>query len=116
MLPNHSVQLPPAGRVYVAYGGVYVATDLAWLWLIDVMRPNTWDVVHSAIAVLGMVIIMFAPTIGIQKKISLAKGGDCMNPIEGVEGTNCGVKSTEHQSAKDFADGCRVERGQLEEL
>jgi len=50
-----------AGRVYAAYGGVYVATALAWLWLIDGVRPHLWDVTGAAVAVFGMAIIMFAP-------------------------------------------------------
>jgi small multidrug resistance family-3 protein len=50
-----------AGRVYAAYGGVYVATAIGWLWLVDGVRPHAWDVVGSAVAVLGMAIIMFAP-------------------------------------------------------
>ncbi len=50
-----------AGRVYAAYGGVYVATALAWLWLIDGVRPSTWDIAGSLLAVSGMALIMFAP-------------------------------------------------------
>jgi small multidrug resistance family-3 protein len=50
-----------AGRVYAAYGGVYVATAIIWLWLIDGVRPTVWDLLGSAIAVLGMAIIMTAP-------------------------------------------------------
>lgn len=50
-----------AGRVYAAYGGVYVATALAWLWLIDGVRPSAWDVAGSLLAVSGMALIMFAP-------------------------------------------------------
>ena len=50
-----------AGRVYAAYGGVYVATAVAWLWLIDGVRPSAWDIAGSLIAVSGMMIIMFAP-------------------------------------------------------
>lgn len=50
-----------AGRVYAAYGGVYVATALAWLWLVQGIRPTMWDVLGVSIAVLGMTIIMFAP-------------------------------------------------------
>ncbi|MFZ5876127.1 MAG: YnfA family protein [Nitrospirota bacterium] len=50
-----------AGRVYAAYGGVYVATALAWLWVVDGVRPHFWDVAGSVVAVLGMAIIMFAP-------------------------------------------------------
>lgn len=50
-----------AGRVYAAYGGVYVATAVAWLWLVDGVRPGAWDILGSAVALAGMAIIMFAP-------------------------------------------------------
>ena len=50
-----------AGRVYAAYGGVYVATAIAWLWAIDGVRPTVWDLVGATVAILGMGIIMFAP-------------------------------------------------------
>lgn len=51
----------PAGRVYAAYGGVYVATAIVWLWAVDGLRPTLWDVVGAAVAIAGMAIIMFAP-------------------------------------------------------
>jgi small multidrug resistance family-3 protein len=50
-----------AGRVYAAYGGVYVATAIAWLWLVDGVRPSAWDFLGSAVALAGMAIIMLAP-------------------------------------------------------
>jgi small multidrug resistance family-3 protein len=50
-----------AGRVYAAYGGVYVATAIAWLWAVDGVRPTTWDIVGAFVAISGMAIIMFAP-------------------------------------------------------
>jgi len=50
-----------AGRVYAAYGGVYVATALVWLWVVDGVRPSAWDITGSAVAILGMGIIMLAP-------------------------------------------------------
>jgi small multidrug resistance family-3 protein len=50
-----------AGRVYAAYGGVYVATAVAWLWAVDGVRPTLWDVIGALVAVGGMAIIMFAP-------------------------------------------------------
>jgi small multidrug resistance family-3 protein len=50
-----------AGRTYAAYGGVYVATALGWLWLVDGLRPDRWDWIGAAVAVLGMAIIVFAP-------------------------------------------------------
>src|SRR5215467_12965187 len=50
-----------AGRVYAAYGGVYVATAIAWLWLVDAVQPTRWDFIGAAIAVAGMAVIMFQP-------------------------------------------------------
>ena len=50
-----------AGRVYAAYGGVYIFVALGWLWLVDGIKPSTWDVVGVMVALLGMAIIMFAP-------------------------------------------------------
>lgn len=50
-----------AGRVYAAYGGVYVATALLWLWAVDGIRPTAWDLAGGAVAIAGMAIIMFAP-------------------------------------------------------
>lgn len=50
-----------AGRVYAAYGGVYVAVALVWLWLVDGVRPTGWDLLGCGVALLGMAIIMFAP-------------------------------------------------------
>lgn len=50
-----------AGRVYAAYGGVYVAIAILWLWGVDGVRPTTWDLVGAAVALAGMAIIMFAP-------------------------------------------------------
>lgn len=50
-----------AGRTYAAYGGIYVATALAWLWLVDGVRPTVWDVTGVAVAITGMVIITVAP-------------------------------------------------------
>jgi small multidrug resistance family-3 protein len=50
-----------AGRTYAAYGGVYVATALIWLWLVDGVRPDVWDLAGSAVAISGMFLILFGP-------------------------------------------------------
>lgn len=50
-----------AGRVYAAYGGVYIFVAILWLWVVDGIRPTLWDVVGASVALLGMAIIMFAP-------------------------------------------------------
>ncbi|KZX67706.1 hypothetical protein A3712_15455 [Vibrio sp. HI00D65] len=49
------------GRVYAAYGGVYISVALVWLWCVDGEKPTTWDLVGGSVALLGMAIIMFAP-------------------------------------------------------
>ncbi len=50
-----------AGRVYAAYGGVYIFVAILWLWAVDGVKPTTWDLIGSSVALVGMSIIMFAP-------------------------------------------------------
>lgn len=50
-----------SGRVYAAYGGVYVSAALVWLWVVDGIKPSVWDAAGVACTLLGMAIIMFAP-------------------------------------------------------
>ena len=50
-----------AGRVYAAYGGMYIFIAILWLWAIEDIRPTTWDIVGASVALIGMAIIMFAP-------------------------------------------------------
>lgn len=50
-----------SGRVYAAYGGVYVAASLAWLWAVDGIRPAWADVVGVTLTLSGMAVILFAP-------------------------------------------------------
>ena len=50
-----------SGRVYAAYGGVYVCVALVWLWLVDGVRPGTWDLLGGVVTLAGMAIIVFAP-------------------------------------------------------
>ena len=50
-----------AGRVYAAYGGVYIGVAILWLWLVDEVRPTSWDLIGAAVALAGMTIIMLGP-------------------------------------------------------
>jgi small multidrug resistance family-3 protein len=50
-----------SGRVYAAYGGVYVAVAIGWLWWVDAVKPTRWDLLGAALCLLGMGVIMFAP-------------------------------------------------------
>ena len=50
-----------AGRVYAAYGGVYICVAIIWLWGVDGIKPTLWDILGASVALVGMGIIMFAP-------------------------------------------------------
>lgn len=50
-----------AGRVYAAYGGVYVSMALLWLWAVDSVRPTLTDWIGVGVVLIGMFIIMFGP-------------------------------------------------------
>lgn len=48
-----------AGRVYAAYGGVYVAVALGWLWKVEGMALTAWDLTGAGVALLGMGLIVW---------------------------------------------------------
>ena len=50
-----------AGRTYAAYGGVYIAASLVWLWLAEGFRPDRWDVAGVLICLAGSAVILWAP-------------------------------------------------------
>jgi small multidrug resistance family-3 protein len=51
-----------AGRAYAAYGGIYIAASLLWLWGVEGQRPHAADLIGAAIAVIGALIIVgFSP-------------------------------------------------------
>lgn len=56
-----TLQPAAAGRVYAAYGGVYVAVAICWLWAVDGIRPTVWDLTGATVTIAGMAIILFAP-------------------------------------------------------
>jgi small multidrug resistance family-3 protein len=49
------------GRIYAAYGGVFVVASLLWGWGFDGMRPDRWDLAGAAIVLAGVGIIYFSP-------------------------------------------------------
>ena len=55
--------IPEFGRVYAAYGGVFIALALAWGVLVDGFRPDRWDLLGAAICLAG-VLVMVAPSRG----------------------------------------------------
>ncbi|MCO6426617.1 MAG: YnfA family protein [Nitrosomonas communis] len=50
-----------AGRVYAAYGGVYIGVALIWLWIVDSVRPTITDFIGVGVCFLGMAIIILGP-------------------------------------------------------
>lgn len=50
-----------AGRAYAAYGGIYIAASLLWLWLAEGQRPDRWDLAGASICVLGALVVLFGP-------------------------------------------------------
>ena len=53
-----------AGRTYAAYGGVYVAAAVIWMWRIEGIQPDRWDLLGVGMTLAGMAIIAFAPRDG----------------------------------------------------
>jgi len=50
-----------AGRTYAAYGGVYVATAVLWLWIVEGQVPDRWDLLGAGFCLTGMAIIVLGP-------------------------------------------------------
>ena len=55
------VPVQAAGRAYAAYGGVYIAASLIWLWAVEGLRADRWDMIGAAVCVAGAAIILAAP-------------------------------------------------------
>ncbi len=49
-----------AGRAYAAYGGVYIAASLAWLWLVEDAVPDRWDYMGVTLSIIGAAVIILA--------------------------------------------------------
>ena len=50
-----------AGRAYAAYGGIYICASLAWLWTVEGVRPDRWDVSGAALCLIGTCVILLGP-------------------------------------------------------
>ncbi len=49
------------GRVYAAYGGVFIVLSIVWGWKIDGIAPDRFDMIGGAIALVGVAVIMYWP-------------------------------------------------------
>lgn len=50
-----------AGRAFAAYGGVYIAASLIWLWAVENAKPDRWDIIGATICIGGAAVIIFGP-------------------------------------------------------
>ncbi len=55
------VEADAAGRAFAAYGGVYIAFSLLWLWLVENRAPDRWDLIGAAMCLVGASVILLAP-------------------------------------------------------
>lgn len=47
-----------AGRAYAAYGGVYIASSMLWMWLVEGHRPDRWDAAGLTLCLIGSAVIL----------------------------------------------------------
>ncbi|ACK50606.1 protein of unknown function UPF0060 [Methylocella silvestris BL2] len=55
------IDVSAAGRAYAAYGGVYVTVSLLWLWAMEGVWPDRWDLGGATLCLIGAAIIILAP-------------------------------------------------------
>lgn len=61
-------QFPDFGRIYAAYGGVFIIMSILWGWWIDGIRPDTYDWVGTVVALTGTSVILWAPRQEVQEE------------------------------------------------
>lgn len=52
------IEVDFAGRAYAAYGGIYIAASLFWLWAVEGTRPTAWDMGGAALTIAGALVIL----------------------------------------------------------
>ncbi|HWJ69528.1 MAG TPA: YnfA family protein [Sphingobium sp.] len=55
------VDTSQAGRAYAAYGGIYILSALVWLWLVEDMVPDRWDMGGALLCLIGAGVILLGP-------------------------------------------------------
>ena len=59
LLPR--IDVAYAGRAFAAYGGVYIAASLLWLWIVEGTQPDRWDFLGAFVCLVETAIILFGP-------------------------------------------------------
>jgi small multidrug resistance family-3 protein len=52
---------PHFGRVYAAYGGIFIVLSLVWAWVADRFEPDRWDLLGATICLIGVLVMYFGP-------------------------------------------------------
>lgn len=55
------VEVGNAGRVYAAYGSIYIMAAIFWLWAAEGVRPDRWDMIGMSICLVGGAVILWGP-------------------------------------------------------
>lgn len=58
------IEMGFAGRAFAAYGGIYIAASVAWLWVVEGTRPTPWDLGGAALTVAGAMVILAGAQLG----------------------------------------------------
>lgn len=61
VIPTLQPEVFNFGRVYAAYGGVFIILSLLWGWQIDYKIPDRFDVIGGSICMVGVAVIMYWP-------------------------------------------------------
>lgn len=56
-----TLQTANFGRVYAAYGGVFIVLSIVWGWQVDKVAPDKFDLIGGGIALAGVLVIMYWP-------------------------------------------------------
>lgn len=61
IIPTLQPQNASFGRVYAAYGGIFIVLSLLWGWQVDKVAPDKYDLIGGLVALVGVAIIMYFP-------------------------------------------------------
>lgn len=57
------VEVAFAGRAYAAYGGIYIAASLLWMWTVEKTTPDRYDLLGASLCLAGTAVILFGPRV-----------------------------------------------------